>query len=76
MGDYAAHASPRDLASIVRPPPNTNQHFNEVKPALLQLLTQNAFAGLDHEDPFAHLTTFYELCGSMGLYNEAEEELF
>ena len=76
MGDYVTHASPRDLASIVRPAPNANHHFNEVKPALLQLLTQNAFAGLDHEDPFAHLTTFYELCGSMGLYNEEEEALF
>ena len=76
MGDYVTHASPRDLASIVRPAANTNQHFNEIKPALLQLLAQNAFAGLDHEDSFAHLTTFYELCGSMGLYNEAEEALF
>ena len=72
MGDYVTHASPRDLASIVRPVANTNQ----VKPALLQLLAQNAFAGLDHEDPFAHLTIFYELCGSMGLDNEAEEALF
>ncbi len=32
---------------------------------LLQILYANPFAGLDHEDPYAHMTKFYEFAGTL-----------
>ena len=44
-----------------------------MKTGILQLLYANPFTGLDHEDPFQHLTRFYEIAGTLGA-TEAEEE--
>jgi len=44
-----------------------------MKPTLLSLITANQFAGLVNEDPYNHLTTFYELCGTMEISGEDEE---
>ncbi|XP_058757595.1 uncharacterized protein LOC131630872 [Vicia villosa] len=33
----------------------------EMKTGILQLVYANPFTGMDHEDPFAHLTKFYEI---------------
>jgi len=43
-----------------------NKRIVEIKHALLQLISSHQFSGVDHEDPYIHLYTFYELCGSMG----------
>lgn len=40
---------------------------------LLQIIYVIPFAGLDHQDPYTHLTKFYELVGTFGA-SEAEEE--
>ncbi|XP_058725956.1 uncharacterized protein LOC131597266 [Vicia villosa] len=45
----------------------------EMKTGLLQIIYANPFAGLDHEDPYTHITRFYELAGTLGA-PEAEEE--
>jgi len=37
-----------------------------LKPALLSLIDSHPFAGIDHEDPYTHLSTFMELCSTMG----------
>jgi len=47
-----------------------------MKPALLSLITTNQFVGSDNEDPYNHLTTFYELCGTMGILGEDEEAIY
>ena len=38
----------------------------EMKPTLLSLIGSHLFAGMDHEDPYAYLSTFMELCSTMG----------
>lgn len=37
-----------------------------MKTCLLQSLYANTFTGLDHEDPYTHLTQFYEMYGTLG----------
>jgi len=44
-----------------------------MKSALLSLLIVNQFAGLENEDPYNHLTTFYEFCSTIGISREDEE---
>ncbi|XP_058751981.1 uncharacterized protein LOC131625103 [Vicia villosa] len=38
-----------------------NGRTSELKTGILQLICASPFAGLDHEDPYTHLTRFYEL---------------
>lgn len=44
--------------------------------SLLQILYDNLFAGLDHEDPYAHLTKFYEIASTLGAPENEEEVVF
>ncbi|KAG2390576.1 uncharacterized protein HKW66_Vig0220180 [Vigna angularis] len=74
IGDSITYTSPRNFSSIVRP--TMSDKLAEMKPALLQLISSNQFSGLDNEDPHAHLVTFYELCGTMGVQGEDEEALY
>ncbi|XP_058732944.1 uncharacterized protein LOC131604530 [Vicia villosa] len=51
--------SPRRTAQFAR---NAQGGANtEMKTGILQLVYANPFTGMDHEDPFAHLTKFYEI---------------
>jgi len=63
LGDYALQQGPRHFSSIVIP--NTARAI-EMKPAYLTLISSQQFTGLDHEDPYTHLSTFYELTATMG----------
>jgi len=63
LGDYAMQQGPRHFSSIVVP--FTNKSL-EMKPAFLSLISTHQFNGMDHEDPYTHLSTFYELVGTMG----------
>src|SRR4051812_30680185 len=66
--------SPRRTAQFSR---NAQGGGNtEMKTGILQLVYANPFTGMDHEDPFAHLTKFYEIAGSTGVDAENEESLF
>lgn len=47
-----------------------------MKIILIQSLYANPFAGLDHEDPYRHLTKFSELSRTLGATEEEEEEVF
>src|SRR3954465_6061383 len=47
-----------------------------MKTGILQLVYASPFTGMDHEDPFAHLTKFYEIAGSTGVDAANEESLF
>ncbi|XP_047166272.1 uncharacterized protein LOC124835393 [Vigna umbellata] len=37
-----------------------------MRPAFLSLISSNQFTGMDNEDPYIHLSTFYELVETMG----------
>jgi hypothetical protein len=47
-----------------------------MKSKTIQLVTQHPFSGLDHEDPYKHLSTFYGLAGTLGMKEYEEETLF
>jgi len=44
--------------------PNTTKVL-EMKPEFLSLINVHQFTAMDHEDPYTHLSTFYELVGTM-----------
>src|ERR1044072_6040261 len=67
--------TPRNMTRIGRVPGN-DERPPEVKSGLVQLMYANPFAGLDHENPYTHLTKFYELCGTAGLTQAEEEAVF
>lgn len=64
--------SPRRLAHLGK----EKVKQTEMNSGILQMLSANPFAGLDHEDPFQHLTTFYQIAGSLGPSEEEEEPIF
>ncbi|XP_058759422.1 uncharacterized protein LOC131632709 [Vicia villosa] len=64
--------SPRLNAQFARDK-NNGRNF-EMKTGLLQLLYQNPFTGLDHEDPFTHLTKFYEIARTISAPAAEEEQ--
>lgn len=45
-----------------------------MKIELLKIINANTFAKIEQEDPYTHLTKFYELVGTLGA-SEVEEEL-
>lgn len=47
-----------------------------MKIVLLQILYANPFTGLDHEDPYTHLTKFYEIVGTTKAPESKEEQVF
>jgi len=44
-----------------------------MKQAFLSLIGTHQFTGMDHENPYTHLSTFYELVGTMG-FEESDIE--
>ena len=61
---------PRHFSSIASP-------FNVCcgdEANFLSLISAHQFASAGNEDPYTHLSTFYELCGTMGI-PEGEKEV-
>src|ERR1051325_2163819 len=65
--------SPRHNAQFAR---QANARVAEMKTGLLQLLYASPFHGHDHEDPYTHLTKFYEIAGAAGAPEDQEEQYF
>jgi len=63
LGDYAMQQGPRHFSSIAIP---TATKTLEVKLTFLNLISTHQFTRIDHEYPYAHLSRFYELVGTMG----------
>ena len=68
LGDHVYQQGPKHYNSIVIPP--FNNKAVELKPTLLSLIGSHPFAGMDHEDPYTHLSTFMELCSTVGASDE------
>jgi len=74
LGDYAYQQGPKHYNSIVIPP--FSNKVVELKPTLLSLIGSHPFAGMDHEDPYTHLSTFMELLSTMGASGEDVEAIY
>ena len=64
LEDYAAPQGPRNSSPFVLSP---EAMAMEIKPGHYNLIVTNQFTGKDHEDPHAHLETFYDLVATMGI---------
>lgn len=47
-----------------------------MKMILLQILYAKSFSELDHEDPYTHLTKFYNISGTLGALGNEEDAVF
>ena len=74
LGDYAYQQGPKHYNSILIPP--FSNKVVELKPALLSLIGSHHFAGMDHEDPYKHLSTFMELCSTIRASDEYVEAIY
>ncbi|XP_061351158.1 uncharacterized protein LOC133296224 [Gastrolobium bilobum] len=63
LGDYMTPARVPQTASIVRP--NIEANNFELKPALLQLIQKEQFAGGSTENPYSHLDDFLLYCDTL-----------
>jgi len=73
LGDYALQQAPRHFSSI--DVPNTTRVI-EIEQAHLMLVSANQFTGLEHDDPYTHLSTFYELTATMGFEDQDKEAAY
>jgi len=55
--------------------PNTARAI-EMKATYLTLISSHQFTGLDHEDPYTHLSTLYELTATMGFEERDKEAVY
>ena len=70
LGDYALQQGPKHFSSITVP--NIARALI-MQPTYLTRISNTQFMGLDHEDPYTHLSTFYELTATMG-FEERDKE--
>jgi len=47
-----------------------------MKPFFLTLISTYQFTTMDHEDPYSHLFTFYELVGTMCFHSNDLENVY
>ena len=73
LGDYVMYRGPRHFSSIVIP---ATTRAMEKKPVFLILISTHQFTVMDHEDPYSHLSTFYELVGTMSFQSGNIENVY
>jgi len=73
LGNYAMQQGPRHFSSIVKPPVTKSL---EMKSAFLSLISTHQFTGMDHEDPYTYLSTFYDMVGTMGFEENDIESVY
>ena len=60
LRDYIIPTADGVHSSIVRPPIQANNF--EIKLGVIQMLQNNQFGGLPHEDPNIHIANFLKIC--------------
>jgi len=73
LGDYVYQQGPKHYNSIVIPP--FSKKVVELKPTLLSLTGSHPFAGIEHKDPYTHLSTFMEMFSTMGASDKDDEAI-
>jgi len=73
LGDYVMYQGPRHFSSIAIP---TTTKVLEINPDFLTLISAYQFTAIEHEDPYSHLDTFYELLGTMGFQSGDLENVY
>ena len=73
LRNYAMQQGSRHFSSIAIPPATKSL---EMKSGFLSLIGTHQFIGMDHEDPYTHLSTFYELVGTMGFEENDIESVY
>ena len=73
LGDYVTYQGPRHFSSIAIP---AIDKALKIKPAFLTLIITHQFKPKDHEDPCSHLSTFYELVGTIGFQSGDLENVY
>jgi len=62
LGDYVMYQWSRHFSSIAIP---VIAKALKIDPDFLTLISAYEFTAMEHEDPYSHLDTFYELVGTM-----------
>jgi len=62
LGDYVMYQGPRYYSNIAIP---VTTKALKINPNFLTLISTHQFTAMEHEDPYSHLDTFYELVGTM-----------
>ena len=65
----------KPIVIVIWLPPFGNKVV-EVRPTLHSLIGSHRFAGMDHEDPCTYLSTFMELCSTIGASDEDVEVVY
>jgi len=73
LDDYGMQKGPRHFSSIVIP---AITKALEIKYAFLSLISTYQFTTMDHWDPYTHLSTFYELVGTMDFQSSDIENVY
>ena len=60
LEDYSSSTVLQFFSSVARP--EVQAQTITYPPSLIQLIQNNLFHGLPNEDPYAHLTTYIEIC--------------
>ena len=74
LGDYTYQKGPKHYNNIVIPP--FSNKVVELKSTVLSLIGSYPFDGMNHEDPHTHLSSFMELCSTMGAFDEDVETVY
>jgi len=73
LEDYSSSSVPQFITSIARPEVQAN-NINYPH-SLIHLIQGNLFQGLPNEDPYAHLTTFIEICNTIKIAGVPDEAI-
>ena len=73
LRDYVMYQGPRYFSSITI---LATTRALEMKPTFLFLTSTHQFTAMDHKDPNSHLSTFYELAGTMGFQSGDIENVY
>ena len=73
LRDYCVPRA-NDPNSSINPPTVTNRNF-EIKPALINMVSQQQFGGFPHEDPHLHLSIFLGICETININGVTDEAI-